>query len=148
MKGSGPLRGGCLCGAVGFEVQGETLGVYQCHCSACRRITGSNANASCIVARDDLAWTRGESHVRSYVHGSGYRSDFCATCGSPAPNIMRNGTHYWVPAGALQDTERLCLRVHLCVASKAAWETGPMSGRCHDGVPSLDELIALLTTEA
>ena len=34
-------RGGCLCGAVRYSVQGEPLHVGRCHCSDCRKESGS-----------------------------------------------------------------------------------------------------------
>jgi hypothetical protein len=34
-------RGGCRCGAVCYEVRGEPLAVGICHCTDCRKETGS-----------------------------------------------------------------------------------------------------------
>lgn len=141
---SSKISGQCLCGEVQFFIEGEHFGIYQCHCSECRRITGSTANSSCIVPVGRFAWVKGESKITSYIHESGYRSDFCSRCGSAVPSIMRNGEHFWVPAGALEDVGQLAVAAHLCVASKARWETSPSDGIRYEAVPAFEELAAAL----
>ena len=41
MSGETIRRGGCMCGAVRYEVRGEPLKVGLCHCKDCRSETGS-----------------------------------------------------------------------------------------------------------
>ncbi len=57
---------------------------------------------------------------------------------------MRNGEHFWVPAGALEDVGQLAVAAHLCVASKARWETSLSDGIRYEAVPAFDELAAAL----
>ena len=80
------MRGKCLCGEVAFELSGELPNLYQCHCSLCRKVTGSSANAAFRVAREQLAWLAGESLVHAFESESGFKSHFCSCCGSPLPN--------------------------------------------------------------
>ena len=144
MMESQHTQGRCLCGAVRFTLRDALPAIYQCHCSECRKITGSAHNASCIVPTDGFTWVQGEDSVTSYVHDSGYRSHFCSRCGSPAPNLMRNGQYFWVPAGALDDTGGMKVKAHLCVSSRASWEATAADGRQFDDVPPFDELISIL----
>ncbi len=44
------LTGSCLCGAVAFEVDGPIAGIGQCHCSLCRKVSGTASNAVFVVA--------------------------------------------------------------------------------------------------
>jgi hypothetical protein len=37
------MKGECLCGDVEFEIKGDLPNLYQCHCSLCRKVTGSSA---------------------------------------------------------------------------------------------------------
>ena len=138
------IKGSCLCGAVRFEVEASALGIYQCHCSECRKITGSAANSSCLVPRDHFTWLSGREEIRSYVHTSGYRSDFCGICGSSAPNEFRDKPYYWVPAGALENTSLPSVKAHICIASKADWEHSPEAGVRYAEVPNLSELLEVL----
>ena len=138
------MRGECLCGAVSFELSGELPNLYQCHCSLCRKVTGSSANAAFRVARDQLAWTSGEDRVSEYETGTGFKSHFCSRCGSPLPNLTAQGSAWWVPVGLLQDSDDLQVAAHLFVASRAAWDRIPDNGRQFDTMPGPDDLARLL----
>lgn len=72
-------HGGCLCGAVSYEVTGPLRDVVVCHCSRCRRTHGHVAAyaacaASDLVLLDELALRWYETDGR----GRG----FCAQCGA------------------------------------------------------------------
>jgi len=66
--------GGCACGAVRFELQGEPTVVGLCHCTKCRKETGS-----AFLAYAD--WSRESFTVRGDVREYDGRS-FCPVCGS------------------------------------------------------------------
>ena len=139
------MRGHCLCGEVEFEIDGEHFKLYQCHCSLCRRQGGSLSNAATIVTNDKFRWLRGVEFISTWKKESGFRSDFCSICGSPVPNPLRNLPYFWVPAGLLEEINGLEIVAHLCVASKATWDTTPLRGACYDELPNLSQLIARLT---
>lgn len=138
------MRGHCLCGHVGFEIDGGRFSLYQCHCSLCRRQGGSLANAATIVPNDDFRWLRGAECITSWKKETGFRSDFCRTCGSPVPNPLRKLPYIWIPAGLLEDSGQLEIVAHLCVASRARWDATPLHGACFDSLPRFAELMALL----
>jgi len=51
--------GSCLCGKVSYEFSGN-LGIFQyCHCSRCRKFTGSAFASNILVALDDFKWITG-----------------------------------------------------------------------------------------
>ena len=138
------MRGACLCAGVRFELSGELPQLYQCHCSLCRKISGSSANAAMIVERDQLTWLGGEDDIGKYVSESGFKSHFCTNCGSPLPNITRDGNAWWVPVGLLEDQPGLSVGAHLYAASAAAWDRIPHDVRQFDEMPAAAELDALL----
>ncbi|MBT2788521.1 MULTISPECIES: GFA family protein [unclassified Halomonas] len=115
------MKGECLCGEVVFEVKGELPNLYQCHCSLCRKATGSNANAATFVDGKHFHWLSGLSSIRSFQKPTGYRSDFCSVCGSPVPNKLRDTDLIWVPAGLLDETTAAQVAVHLHLSSAATW---------------------------
>lgn len=139
------MRGRCLCGIVQFELIGKVPNLYQCHCGLCRKQTGGASNAATIVQADQLQWLSGEESVRSWTKHTGFRSDFCSTCGSPVPNLLREKPYYWVPAGLLAGDVGLKVVAHLYVGSKAIWESEPKGGKQHREKPSLELLINELT---
>lgn len=118
------MQGQCLCGEVRFEIEGDLPNLYQCHCSLCRKTTGSSANAATLVPAGRFRWTGGEARISSYRRPTGYRSDFCSNCGSPVPNPVGGSGDVWVPAGLLEGEAGARVAVHLHLASRADWDPG------------------------
>jgi len=53
--------GGCLCGAVRYQVAGAPLRVGLCHCETCRRNTGASFGTFAVIRREQftlLFWAR------------------------------------------------------------------------------------------
>ena len=99
-------RGECLCGAVRFEVDCFVGPFELCHCSRCRKAFGAAFAPMIGVERADFRWLAGEDRIRSYeapvrVHPPGYRTAFCATCGSTVPDVPADAGWFEVPAGLL-----------------------------------------------
>ena len=116
------IQGSCLCGGLRFEIRGAAAGIVQCHCSLCRKVSGTGCNATIAVSADQLRWLAGEDLVKTYVRPSGYGSSFCAVCGSPAPDANAARTRYGIPAGLLDGDPALRVVEHIFVASKACWD--------------------------
>lgn len=131
------MKGACLCGKVRFEILGEVPNLYQCHCSECRKATGSSANAATFIPADHFRWLSGEEHITSFKRDSGYRNDFCSTCGSTVPNPLRDSGMYWVPAGLLEETDGYFVATHLHMSSKAQWEETAARAAVYDASPDL-----------
>jgi hypothetical protein len=120
------IRGGCLCGAIRFEVS-RFVGPFElCHCSGCRKACGAAFAPMIGVAAEDFAWLSGRDRVRSFEapvleHPPGYRTFFCVDCGSPAP-ISEDG-HPWfeVAAGLLDDDPGIRPDRHIFVECGSAW---------------------------
>jgi hypothetical protein len=79
---SEPLTGGCLCGAVRFELTEPPVVAYYCHCTRCQRRTGSGAAVSARVPPGSVRIVSGQDRVRSFVPEEGLPKAFCAGCGS------------------------------------------------------------------
>ncbi|WP_373272041.1 GFA family protein, partial [Vibrio parahaemolyticus] len=60
------LKGNCLCGEVSFELSGELPPIYQCHCSLCRKVSGSSSNSALIVEASNFKWRSGEHQIRLF----------------------------------------------------------------------------------
>jgi hypothetical protein len=141
----GIMQGSCLCGAVEFRVEGISSKAYQCHCSLCRKQGGTSSSLAIIVEAQNFSWVTGRERISSYVRPSGFRSGFCARCGSPVPNPLRTTAYYWVLAGLLDDAETIEIGAHLYTGSKASWETIPSDAPHFETVPNPSQLIELLS---
>lgn len=73
-------RGGCLCGAVRFEVEGTLRDVVLCHCSMCRK---SHGHVGAYSAAPKTALRLTESRGLKWYASSGFaRRGFCGECGA------------------------------------------------------------------
>ena len=115
--------GGCLCGAVRYEVQGPPAMSAICHCKNCQRQAGSAWSMLIGVPTAALA-VSGE--VKTYVdHGDSggeVHRQFCPTCGSPLfSRIPAMDGMVFVKAGTLDDTSGFAPAVQIYLKSKQAW---------------------------
>lgn len=126
------IAGQCNCGSIHFEIRSQPSGVYVCHCSICRRSTGSNGIAVVLVSNDDFQWTRGQENVAMWTKpDSAWETWFCKVCGSRVPG-RNDPARMFVPAGLLADGGN-ALKVihHIWVGSKAEWDEIGDQGKQH-----------------
>lgn len=126
------VRGGCNCGAVAFEIDTDLSTVIVCHCSICRRFTGSNGIAVVIVDKDTFRWVRGEDRIATWKKPDGHwQAWFCRECSSPLPG-ENDETRVFVPAGLIMEGgESLKVEHHIWVDSKADWDEIGDAGKRH-----------------
>lgn len=81
--------GGCICGAVRYEITGEPHVTYVCHCTDCRRQSGSAFGLTSVLTADQLKITRGELKTQTRVAESGRTLTryFCPECGTWIYNV-------------------------------------------------------------
>jgi hypothetical protein len=124
-----PLRGGCLCGGVRFEVTEPLVSSSYCHCTRCQRRTGTAASPQARVATGSLVITQGEELVRAYEPDDGWAKLFCSNCGSSLfsrnpddPSVMS------VRLGAFDGDPGIRPQYRQFVAYAAPWEPIPDDG--------------------
>ncbi len=76
-------EGGCYCGAVRYQVEGDTLFKGQCHCRECQYISGGNPNIVMGFAEPTFKYTKGQAKPfqRPDLDNPVTR-EFCADCGT------------------------------------------------------------------
>lgn len=117
MQDQPPHSGGCLCGAVRYELSGEPRDVINCHCTQCRRFHGHVA-AYTAVARDDLVLVE-DGGLQWYRSSEGARRGFCARCGSSLLWERIDAPTVSISAGSLDQPTGLRTIRHAFVADKA-----------------------------
>jgi hypothetical protein len=116
------LAGRCLCGAVEYAVADEFAYAANCHCSNCRRATGSAFKPFASIERDKLHITRGVDKLMMF--GAENANDTrCEICGSFLYSVVRDGAYVHVAMGTLVDNPTIRPTEHIFVGSKAGWET-------------------------
>jgi len=139
------LTGGCLCGAVTYEVSSPFTKFGDCFCSRCRRATGS-AHATALYADPGrFRWLTGAALVVRYdlPTARSFATAFCSTCGAPLPHATRSGREMVVPAGSLNaDPRTIRPGTHVFWESRAPWSCGdadrarPLPGQAAQREPS------------
>lgn len=115
-------QGSCLCGAVQFEIDGAFEHFFLCHCSRCRKGSGSAHGANLFATQANFAWLSGEDKVTSFaLAGTRHARSFCSTCGAALPSVQ--GPLLVVPAGSLDTPVMKRPDAHLCTASRADWDS-------------------------
>jgi len=119
----GAARGSCLCGAVGFVVEGPLLRAVNCHCGRCRRARSAAHASNLFTTADGVRFTRGEGNRISYKMPEArfFTQVFCRTCGAPLPRIDPERGIAVVPMGSLDDDPGMRPQLHIFVGSKAPW---------------------------
>lgn len=115
--------GKCLCGEVSYEITGN-LGIFQyCHCSRCRKFTGSAYAANILVAPGQFHWLSGESNVGRFepAETRHFATSFCRICGSSMPWLAKSGASVIVPAGTLENHPGIEPSKNIFYGSRAPW---------------------------
>jgi hypothetical protein len=115
--------GSCLCGAVTYRAKGH-IGVFQyCHCSRCRKFTGSAHSANLLVDPGDFEWLEGESSVGRYElpNARHFATGFCKICGSSLPWLAQSGKVVVIPAGTIDTAIEIRPMQNVFCASSATW---------------------------
>lgn len=104
------LEGSCLCGAVRFEVTEPFLTVTACHCTNCKKISGSVGTVNGRARSASIRIVDGAGLLTGYQPREGTVKTFCSACGS---NLFGGG---W------PDSEECSVRLS---AIDTPWERGP-----------------------
>lgn len=117
----GPVHGSCLCGAIAWEAQQPLAAMRVCHCSRCRRRSGSTWFVGLTCRAGALRFLRGEGQIATW-HMPGtrfYTMSFCRACGAAVPAVLHRGT--FLSAGCLDDDPGTRVLCHIFYGSRAPW---------------------------
>lgn len=131
------VTGSCLCGAVSYNITGN-LGIFQyCHCSRCRKFTGSAHASNILVAPEHFSWLKGEDHVCRYEpeNTRHFATSFCKTCGSSLPWAAKSGKAVVIPAGTLNEHPGIEPVQNVFCGSRAQWYVSASSLPEHEALP-------------
>ncbi len=113
--------GGCLCGAVRFEIDGAIGPITCCHCSRCRRASGSAFAAAASVDADCFHVVAGTDLLCEYESSPQNHRVSCARCGSQLYSQDEHFPIVRVRVGALDDDPGSGVAAHFMMSSKAPW---------------------------
>ena len=121
------FTGSCLCGTVKFEIRPPLTGFRYCHCSRCRKASGSAHAANIFLPKAQFAWLAGESAITRFKLPDAQRFAvwFCSKCGTRVPHEIPGRGDYLIPAGILDDDPVKRPENNIFWSSKAPWYVEP-----------------------
>ena len=127
------LSGSCLCGSVAYEISGALIAFYHCHCSRCRKASGTGHASNILLRPDAVQWTAGEKLLQRYKvpEAKRFATVFCSHCGCAMPRVAPDQSVAVVPAGS---------KPFLTKALAEAWLSGatpPVIERTRGSEPAL-----------
>ena len=141
------MKGKCSCGTVEYRFSKTDLLAYQCHCSICRKATGSAFTTTLMVPEKSFEWISGENNISTFTQDNGYTVSFCSSCGNPVPNKFRDFSLLCVPVGGIENSDDIEIVAHIFLGSKASWDTVELKGSQYQEMPSFQEMLAALHAE-
>jgi hypothetical protein len=116
----GMLAGESYCRAVRYAVADAFGYAANCHCSNCRRITGSAFKPFAGIACDKFDVVEGNDNLMLFGDEANHNAH-CQRCGSLLYSLVRDGAFVHVAMGTLVDAPSIRPTKHIFVGSKAPW---------------------------
>ena len=123
------LSGGCLCGGVRFELTLPFHRANHCHCSRCRKHSGTFGLTQARVPREGFRLLQGEELLRVFRAEGWAAKVFCSRCGSSLfGGHWPEGEEISIRLGALDGDPGIRPQYHSFTDSRAVWDALPDDG--------------------
>lgn len=115
------LTGGCHCGAIRYEVEGQALTHALCHCTDCRRHAGAPMVGWAMFPQSAVTVTKGRP--RTYASSEHGRRQFCPDCGTGLfyTNAEMLPGRIDIQSATLDDPGAVPVQAHIQVAERIRW---------------------------
>ncbi len=117
------ITGSCLCGSVKFEIKPPSLMFKYCHCTRCRKATGTAHAANLFLPAAQFKWLSGDSQLHRFdlPGAKRFAVNFCTKCGTRMPHKATGTENMLIPAGVLDAAPDLSPDSSIFWGSKAEW---------------------------
>jgi hypothetical protein len=122
------LTGGCLCGAVRYQIDEPFLTASYCHCTRCQRRTGTAASAQGRIVPGSLRILQGAELEGRWKPDDGFAKCFCSACGGALWSRTEDGDIASVRLGTVDGDPGIRPSVRTFTAYAAVWEPIPDDG--------------------
>ena len=116
-------KGSCLCRNINYEVAGELGDFGYCHCTSCRKASGSAHAANAPVERSAFRIVSGMDTLREFESSPDKFRASCSRCGSPIYAYLASSRELIrLRLGTLDTPFTKQPQAHTFVSDKASWE--------------------------
>lgn len=120
--GTANATGGCLCGAVRYQMAGLPISTIYCHCESCRKHAGAPVVALVGYRRDQMSYTKGAAKI--FASSPGVGRAFCGDCGTPMTwegDGGDIGPMVEVLVGTMDDPDSFVPECHIHHQERVSW---------------------------
>ncbi len=119
------IKGGCLCGKIRYESTSKPLVSAACHCTHCRKQSGTAYSVIIGVTSDSLAISGDSLSTFNDIGSSGQavERNFCSTCGSSLFSRGSREDILYIKAGSLDNSDWVKPNVEIWCDSQVSWST-------------------------
>ena len=138
-------QGSCQCGALRYQLNGDPLTCYACHCTDCQTSTGSAFTLSMIVRREDVRIIEGEAAINTFMHnGSEVQRYHCGNCGTAFWYLATEMPKYIaLKPGTFDETDWFTPVAHIWLRSAQTWVVLDETTARYQKQPKMIELFKL-----
>jgi hypothetical protein len=131
-----PFEGGCACGAIRYQCDGDPIMMFQCHCRDCQRASGGPFVAAILVPIKSFKFLKGSPKYYSTPSTSGgqHVRGFCENCGSRLTGGQKDRPlpYIGITVSSLDDPTWFKSQMHFFVSQAQPWD------EMHDDLPKYD----------
>ena len=115
------MRGSCLCGQVGYEVDALCSRIQHCSCRTCRKAHAAAFNTAAQVKLEHFRWLRGEHLLESFESSPGKRRIFCRRCGSQLVAQVVDSEVWILRVATLDEDPGQVPALHIWASHEVPW---------------------------
>lgn len=132
-----PLKGGCLCGAVRYQITATPIDAGYCHCRLCQKASGAPVVTWVTLPIKEFAFTKGTA--TAYKSSPRGIRHFCQICGTQLTfQKAQDPTTIDISLCSLDDPEAIRPQYHIWTASQLNWfEVADTLPRYEDDGPDI-----------
>ncbi|MDB5551608.1 MAG: Gfalike protein [Rhizobium sp.] len=129
------LEGGCYCGSLRYQAEGEPMMKAQCHCRECQYISGGAPNMFMVMPIAGFKYTKGtpKQFSRSDLENAVTR-EFCAECGTHLTTLRAGLPAAILKIGTLDDPASFSPKIAIFTLDKQDFHHIP------EGMPSFERM--------
>ncbi len=115
------MTGECSCGKVKYHLNGDIVTMYCCHCSKCRKSSGSSFSTLAIARLKDFHLSDGEACLTSTGRDD-FRQYYCKHCHAWIYGVsVKSGLGVLLPCGTFSEDPSKKIEFHKYYESRASW---------------------------
>jgi hypothetical protein len=100
------VRGSCACGKVAYKIDGKLHDAASCHCSMCRKSSGSQDSSFALFDQGGFSWLSGKEMLSHYKSAEDIGVVFCSVCGSTLGGTFK-GEISWITLGCVDESSTI-----------------------------------------